>query len=555
MIIGIDLGTTNTLVAALRDGQPALLGPMIPSAVAFDDDDALLVGEPAADRAAWQPSRSARFFKRDMGLDIQRQIAGEPYGPIELSALVLKEARRVAEAELGEPVSQAVITVPAYFQEPQRRATREAGELAGLEVVRMINEPTAAAIAHGLSDLETERTVVVVDLGGGTLDVTVLEIFEGIIEVVGTGGDGRLGGEDFTNALCELACEEAGVDADTRLGALLRARCEEAKVALGREERVRIPLPDPAEERWIEAGSLPLTRALFSMLTAPLLDRIRACAQQTLIAAKLAPEDLHEVLLVGGATRMPALRTLVQELFGREPVAGPDPDHAIALGAALQAALVARDEAVDDVVVTDVLSHTLGMKVVRWSEGEWLDGYYLPILHRNTTLPARRVERVSTTHPRQTEVRVQVFQGEHRYVEQNRLLGEFTVQGIPTGGSQGQPIDVSFAHDLSGLLEVEATIVATGRKGRTAFEQHGALSENERRRALRRLERLKTPPAERREYKALLEKALRVLAQLPPGPRAFLDEKLVAYEAALKSHDLERVERAAEALSLALEQV
>lgn len=544
-IIGIDLGTTHTVVAQLTEAGPQVIGDgdgaLIPSAVAVDDTGTLLVGEAALARLQHTPGAGVRWFKRDMGSTRTWTLGDHELGATELSALVLREARERAEAALGESVSRAVITVPAYFQEPQRAATAEAGQLAGLEVVRMVNEPTAAALAHGLSDTATERLIVVIDLGGGTFDVTLLEVFEGIFEVRATGGDSRLGGEDLTDALAERFREKVSAS-----DAALRAAAEEAKRALS-----------TADAALLSTGSttpVPVSLADLRDVSAPLVERMRRCITDTLGTARLTASDIDEVVLAGGATRSRPVRELVGELFSAE-VAVADPDRIVALGAAVQAGLVIQDKAVSDVIVTDVLSHSLGVHVVRRGEDRMLEGYFTPVLHRNTTLPVRRVERFHTVHPKQSSITVKVFQGEHRYTRENRFLGEFEVSGFPPLEEEegGQPVDIAFTHTLDGLLEVEATVVATGEKARLLVEGHaGRLTDEARARAEEALKALKVHPRDLLPNRLLLEQALARHERLEPRARELLDGPLTAFEDALERQHPEAIEEAARALRIAL---
>ena len=562
--IGIDLGTTNTLVAILTDTGPIVLrdgsgSPMIPSAVAVDPGGRLLVGGAAEQRLRRDPSCGARWFKRDLSLGRTWTFGGRTWTAIELSAVVLGEARAWAEAHLGETVQDAVVTVPAYFQEPQRAATLAAADLAGLRVVRIVNEPTAAAIAYGAVDSERERCVAVVDLGGGTFDVTVLEIFDGVLEVVGTGGDGRLGGEDFTDALWMEACRWAGLpppDASPGLvHALLRDSCEQARRALTELDFVALRLPDPAHDTWVDLRAERLTRARLRQVVQPLLDRVAGCIRDTLRAAGKAPADIDELVLAGGATRMVAVAETVAQVFGRPASEGPDPDLAVALGAALQGGLVTRHMAVAELVVTDVLAHSLGVEVSRDGERRTLSGYFMPILHRNTTLPARRVERVYTMHPQQRDVRLRVYAGEQRYTRDNRLLGEFTVRDLPPSEGDGrQGIDLSFAHDLNGLLEVEAEVVGQGRKSRLVIEeQAGRLTPEQRKDALAALAALKVLPRDLLPYRLLLEEALNRHARLPQWGRDLLDGPMFNFERALEGQEPAEIDEAARLLRMALQ--
>jgi len=545
-VIGIDLGTTHTVVAALTADGPRVLSrpgesPLLPSAVAVDATGALLVGHAALARLQHSPESGVRWFKRDMGSERTWRLGDHTLGPAELSALVLREARALAEEALGRPVQRAVITVPAYFQEPQRAATAQAGQLAGLEVVRMINEPTAAAIAHGLGDATTERRIVVLDLGGGTFDVTVLEVFEGIVEVLATGGDSRLGGEDLTDALVDHFRGRVNV-AD----APLRAACEEAKRALSSADVAVLGVP--SQER------LVVDRRLLDRLCAPMLARIAPRVDDALRAAGLSAADIDEIVLAGGATRTPAIRAYVAERFDAA-VVDADPDRIVALGAAVQAGLVSQDQAVSELVVTDVLAHSLGVEVSRRGEDRLLTGYFEPVLHRNTTLPVRRVERFYTLHPKQASITVHVYQGDHRYTRENRHLGEFEVGGIPAldGDEGGQAVDIAFTHTLDGLLEVEATVIATGETTALLVESlAGRLSPERREAALRALESLKVHPRELLPNRLLLETALARMARLGQARRGLLDGPLTAFEDALERQQPEAIAAAAQDLRTAL---
>ena len=562
-IVGIDLGTTHSLVAVLEEDGPRVLTDsagrvLLPSAVALDDQNTLLVGEAALRRLQRDPSSGVRWFKRDMGGDVTHSLDSDTLTPTELSALVLRELKARATAALGQAPTRAVITVPAYFQEPQRAATIEAGRLAGLEVLRLVNEPTAAAMAHGLQDSQTERSCVVIDLGGGTLDVTVLEIFDGIVEIVASGGDGRLGGEDFTDRLFEVARQEAGLPEHTAgpLLGLLRAECEQAKCSLGTHARVRLELPSSAVlDHWQEASELLLSRSLFASICEPLLQRLRTCIVDTLAAARTAPSTIDEVLLVGGATRMPAVAELVTELFESAPRVHLDPDLTVALGAAVQAGLIVHDAAVGELVVTDVLAHSLGVEVARTGQDRFLRGYFLPVLHRNTTLPVRRVERLHTVHHQQPQLKVDVYQGEHRYVSKNRLLGSFEITDLPQAEDpeHREAVDLCFVHDLNGLLQVEATVVSTGVQARILIGQRsGRLTPTQLESAQATLDRLNVHPRDLLPNRLLLEHAHTRILRLTPRQREMLDPVLLAFEDALARQDSAAVDQTAQALEQAL---
>lgn len=559
-ILGIDLGTTNSVVAVLTEEGPIVLSgphgtPLVPSAVAVDDQGRVVVGAVAAARLDRLPAAGVRWFKREMGSARTFTLAGRVWTATELSALVLAEMKAVAEASLGQALTKAVVTVPAYFQEPQRAATLEAARLAGLTVARILNEPTAAAIAYGVADPERERRVVVVDFGGGTLDVTLLDIFDGVFEVVGTGGDGRLGGEDATDLLLAWACSRAGIPVagpeQSPVHALLRTSCEAAKRALTTADFTRVVLPSGEGAVWVDGPTVVLRRGELATILAPLLDRVVRCVRDTFAAARRTVRDVDEVVLAGGATRMAVVRERLRATFEREPVEGPDPDLAIAIGAALQGGLVSRHHAVRDVVVTDVLAHSLGVAVSKAGQDRSHDGYFLPVLHRNTTLPVRRVERVYTTHREQKEVNVQVYSGEHRYILENQLLGSFRLVDLPPA-EECHAIDVAFTHDINGLLEVEAVVQTTGKRASIVLDRQGRLSPADRERAIEALARLKIIPRDLLPNRLLLEEALSRHARLPPEGRRLLDGPLFSFEDALAREQPEAIAAAAELLRAAL---
>lgn len=429
-LLGIDLGTTNSLIAVWQDGQarliPNALGDVLtPSVVSLDEDDTILVGKAARARLTTHPERTAAAFKRFMGSDKQVQLGTRQFSPEELSALVLGSLKQDAEAFLGHAVSEAVISVPAYFSDEQRKRTLFAAELAGLSVTRLINEPTAAAMAYGLHEQKFERTLIF-DLGGGTFDVTVLEYALPLIEVHASTGDNFLGGEDFTAALLQASLKHwqltpAMVDAQSM--ASLGDALEQLKCKLGE---------DTQHLSWRHADKTfewSLDEAAAVKIWEPLLARLRAPIEQALRDARLKPRDLDSLVLVGGATRMPAVQQMVATLFGRLPYRHLDPDTIVALGAATQAACKARDGAVEELILTDVCPYTLGIATMR---GEDIKGAFSPIIERNTIIPTSRVERYYTTQPKQTVLRIAVYQGERPWVCDNILIDAFEVTLTPT---------------------------------------------------------------------------------------------------------------------------
>ena len=559
-ILGIDLGTTNSAVSVFEDGAARILpnrlgARLTPSCVALDPKgDGLLIGRPAREVLALHPDRAVAAFKRGMGTEQTYTLGTETYGAIELSALILRALREDAEAALGEDLRKAVITVPAYFNDEQRYATMKAGELAELEVERIVNEPTAAAMAFGLHEAEDESTFLVFDLGGGTFDVCVMERFEGILQVRSTAGESRLGGEDFTRRLAARAMSEIGlnfekVEATDPVGlAIFLKRCELAKRTLSEQDEVRLTLPalEGLLSKPVDISIGPEdTRAAWE----PLLDRLRAPCKSALRGAKIDADELEKVILVGGATRMRCVREFVRSFFEQDPTAGVDPDLAVVRGAAVQAALCARDEAVEDLVVTDVASHSLGVEVVREIAGRHVPGYFSPLIHRNTVIPTSRTESFQTVAPNQTTLTLEVYEGESRRVKNNRFIGRLEVTDIPRSQDE-QQVDVTLTYDLNGLLEVEAKVVATGRSIARIFTRSAAnLTEGELARAAERIRKLKEDPRQKPRYRDLLLRAEALWQDLEPGPRELLSFHIDRFETSLDHRTPSEIDEAYDSLS------
>jgi molecular chaperone HscC len=520
VIVGIDLGTSNSLLAVFRNGEPMLvrnaLGAVLtPSAVSMDDDGTIVVGEAARDRAITHPDRTAVAFKRAMGTNRTFMLGRRAFRAEELSALVLAALKADAEAMFGEPVTEAVVTVPAYFSDGQRQATRVAAQLAGLNVRRLLNEPTAAALAYGLiENNDDDAKLVVLDLGGGTFDVSIIEKFEGIVEVRATAGDNFLGGEDFVDAIVAEFLRKAG-DVPALLGsesaslrAQIRLRAERAKREAS--DRPETTLSVMLGDRRID---LTLSQEDLTALYAPLLARLRGPIQRAMLDSRLTPGDITGVILAGGATRMPDVRRMAARLFGRMPIAHIDPDEIVARGAAIYAALLARDAAFEEVVVTDVAPYSMGIEVVQELNGSTVGGLFSPIISRNTVIPVSRVEPYSTVKFGQTLVNIEVFQGESRLVRDNIRLGTIPVT-VPANARAHETFDVRFTYDRDGILEVEVTLHSTQRTWREVFQnQSGALSQTEIAERLQQLAALKTHPRENAENVAALARADRVFQE------------------------------------------
>ncbi|MFO0933422.1 MAG: Hsp70 family protein [Planctomycetota bacterium] len=551
MRVGIDLGTTNSLVAVFGDDGPRTLenelgDHLTPSAVAIAADRSVLVGRAAKDRLVVAPDAGRAFFKRDMGTAATYAFGGRTWTPTECSAAVLRELKRVAEARLGEPVTHAVVTVPAYFHEPQRQATIEAARIAGLVVDRILNEPTAAALAFGHRHADEERKLLVFDLGGGTFDVTVLETFEGLVEVRASGGDSRLGGEDYTDALLDLVERRAAARWNAGERARVRQRVEVAKRSLSASDRVEVD---------VGGATVVVTRGDFDAATAELTARLRPVVRRCLRDAGIAAADLDDVLLVGGASRMPAVVAFVSEELGRLPNRTLDPDRVVALGAAVQAARVGRHAAVADVVMTDVCPHSLGVAVARTYGGRVEAGAFCPILDRNVTVPVSRVERFHTIAPQQDTISIEVFQGEHRLTADNTFLGAFEVKGLRhlPGQAHAGEVDIRFSYDANGILEVEATVLHSGRRVAQVIQSRpGALTEEQVKDAVARLQPLKVSPRDLLPNRARIERARRRFAELTGVPRRLVAEALDAFEEALASGDRDAIGMSAARLDAVL---
>ena len=557
MIIGIDLGTTHSLAAVWKDGRPQLvvnaLGTYLtPSCVSIDEDGSVLVGQAARDRLQTHPEVTAALFKRYMGSDKTFQVGARSYRPEELSSLVLRSLKADAEALLGEPVTEAVITVPAYFSDSQRKATRIAGQLAGLKVERLVNEPTAAALAYGLHQDEESTQFLVFDLGGGTFDVSILEMFEGVMEVRATAGDNFLGGEDFVNAMVQLFFAETGLpEAAREDGGFMQqlvSRAETAKRALSDSESATLSLYWRDREH-----TLVLTQERFRDISEPLLARLRGPVERALRDASIRAGEIDNVVLAGGATRSPIVRQLVTRMFGRFPDMAINPDEVVALGAAVMAGLKARDAALKEVVMTDVCPYTLGVETVhRMPGGGEVDGYFSPIIERNTVVPASRVKRYVPVREGQRMLKLEIFQGEARLVRDNIALGTLDVP-LPRGPNAEANVEVRFTYDVNGLLEVEATVLATAEVHRLVIQGNsGVLSELEIAARLKQLAELKIHPRDKAENRALVAQAERVFQQLRADARERLGDEISRFELALDSQDDRQIRPARERMRKAV---
>lgn len=551
-LLGIDLGTTNSLIAVWQDGQarliPNALGEVLtPSVVSLDEDETILVGKAARARLTTHPERTAAAFKRFMGSDRQIELGTKTFSPEELSALVLGSLKQDAEAFLGHPVAEAVISVPAYFSDEQRKRTLFAAELAGLKVSRLINEPTAAAMAYGLHEQKFERTLIF-DLGGGTFDVTVLEYALPLIEVHASTGDNFLGGEDFTAALlnaCLKSWQLTPSMIDPQGMASLGDALEQLKCKLGE---------GPQSLNWRHADELyewSLDEAAAVKIWEPLLARLRAPIEQALRDARLKPRDLDSLVLVGGATRMPAVQQLVATLFGRLPYRHLDPDTLVALGAATQAACKARDGAIEELILTDVCPYTLGISTNR---GEGISGAFSPIIERNTIIPTSRVQRFYTTHPQQETIRIAVYQGERPWVRDNIFIDAFDVP--VTASEQIQALDVRFSYDINGLLEVDVNLLDSGERHSHSIDRSPTgLDEQSRQNSHERLATLKIHPRDALPNRTLLARLERAWTQSLGDERERIADWLDTFTTVLGSQQSEEIASHRSQLNKALDQL
>jgi len=562
VLVGIDLGTTNSAVAVFRDGAPMLipnaLGDLLtPSAVSIAEDGSLLVGMAARERQPSHPASTARAFKRLIGTNRSVKLGKRSFSAEDLSALVLSSLKADAEAWAGEPVTGAVITVPAYFNDKQRKATRRAGELAGLRVERLVNEPTAAALAYGIHDRADREPFLVFDLGGGTFDVSIVEIFDGIVEVRASAGDNRLGGEDFNEALVALASGRLPEIAThprgdpVRIAEILRAAAERARRVLSEADEALF-----AFTRGDERHEVTISAADFEDAAQPLITRLKDPVLRAMRDSGLDSGKLSEIVMVGGATRMPIVRRAVTRMFGRFPATSVHPDHAVALGAAVLAGLRARDVALKEVRLTDVCPFTLGVNTSqRMPDGSMRTGLFAPIIERNTIVPASRERRFETVADNQRRVTFKVYQGEAREVSSNVELGQIEIP-VPPRPAGEVSVDVRFSYDASGLLEVDVTLPESGetRQLTIADEQDAQSPEDlAARRAV--LAALKHHPREDAANAAVLARAERCYGDMLGDRRAWVGQMILQFQTVLDGQEPRAIAEARGQLEAALDQI
>ncbi|NLP13016.1 MAG: molecular chaperone DnaK [Clostridium sp.] len=562
-VIGIDLGTTNSCVAVMEGGEPVVIpnsegGRTTASVVAFSKTNERLVGQVAKRQAITNPERTVMSIKRDMGTDKKVKIDEKSFTPQEISAMILQKIKADAESYLGQTVSQVVITVPAYFSDSQRQATKDAGKIAGLEVLRIINEPTAAALAYGL-DKETDQKILVFDLGGGTFDVSILEIGDGVFEVLATSGNNKLGGDDFDDRIIDYLIDtfkrESGIDLKNDKMAMQRLKeaAEKAKIELSGVTTTNINLPFiTADATGPKHLDITLTRAKFDEITSDLVEKTMEPTRKAMKDADLTPDKIDKILLVGGSTRIPAVQEAVKKYFGKDPFKGINPDECVAIGAAIQAGVLTGE--VKDLLLLDVTPLSLGI--------ETLGGVFTKLIERNTTIPTKKSQVFSTAADGQTAVTVRVFQGERSMAADNKLLGEFNLDGIPPAPKGVPQIEVTFDIDANGIVHVSAKDLGTGKEQNITITASTNLSESDIEKAVNEAKKYEEEDKKRKEGVEIRnnadsmvfqsEKTLKELGdKLSSEDKSKVEAEIEKVKEALKGTDTEAIKRATEELQKA----
>lgn len=549
MIIGIDLGTTNSLAAYYTEDGPKIIpnrlgNRLTPSVVSMDEDEQIYVGDSAVERNLLYPGSTVSVFKRDMGSQKKFKLLHKSFTAEELSSFVLRALKEDAEHYLGEEVTEAVISVPAYFNDARRRATKRAGELAGLKVERIISEPTAAAVAVGIYQQKEHARFLVFDLGGGTFDVSILDHFDTILEVRAVAGDNFLGGEDFTAVLENMFFDKFTqfdrLSLDAKTIRHIHKQAERCKIGFS-ESHTSVMECKIGEELF----TMEVKLSEYENECEELLERIRKPVKRSLSDAHIRLSDIDRVVMVGGATKSPVIRRFAAKLFRMMPDTSVNPDEIVALGAAIQGAMKERTESIKEVILTDVCPFTLGTEVVReWEHGRFENGVFCPIIDRNTVIPTSRTERLYTVRDNQSKITVNVLQGESRFAENNLSLGEILIE-VPRNRAGEEAIDVTYTYDINSILEVEVTVVSTGKKVKQVFRDRDLdMSEEEIQERLETLSYLKIHPRDREENKYLLLRGERIYEESVGDERIYVEAALHEYEKALNTYDSAIIEDA-----------
>lgn len=557
MIIGIDLGTTNSLAACFRNGKaeiiPNRLGKhLTPSVVSIDINGTVYVGETAKERGALYPLETARVFKRSMGTDKEYTLAGKKFRPEELSSFVLRSLKEDAENYLCEEITEAIISVPAYFNDLQRKATKKAGELAGLKVSRIINEPTAAAIAYGVSIKEKDSRYLVFDLGGGTFDVSILELYGSIMEVHAIAGDIFVGGEDFTSVLYNLYLEKVGVSPkslDFRTMNEVYKAAENCKCSFSEKKENTMSCTIDGQIYDVNINLEEYEKACL-----PLLEKLRRPIERSLRDTGFSLDDIDQVILVGGATRLPIVSRFVGRLFSRIPGMLVDPDEAVAIGAALQCGMKSRDKEIQEVVLTDVCPYTLGTEVIASNGVFEENGHYLPIIERNTVIPVSRTQTVYTAYDNQKQVNVKVLQGESRMAYNNLQLGELSIP-VPAGPKGKESVDITYTYDVNSLLEVEIFVPSTGARRKMIIQNdQNRITEEEATARMEKLQYLKQNPRNEEVNQLQILRGERLYEERVDR-RHEIDRNLMLFEETLSKQNRIEIEQARERLTHFLDEI
>ena len=558
-IIGIDLGTTNSLVTHFDEDKPVVIPNVFgeyltPSVVSVDESGEVFVGKIAKERLLTHPTLTVSVFKRSIGSKKQYQLGKKTFTPEELSAVVIRKLKEDAEEFLGKEVVEAVISVPAYFNDTQRRATKTAGELAGLQVERIINEPTAAAVAYGLHEKKDYTKFLVFDLGGGTFDISILEKYNNIMEVRAVAGDNYLGGEEFTDILVHWFVRHHDIEYEELTlieQGILRKSAELTKCAFSDSKSTVMSCTLGGQ-----TYSMPVTLEEYEKNCELLFAKLRNPIKRALSDAAILLKDIDSILLVGGATKLPLIKNFITKLFGRFPEMHVDPDQVVAVGTAVHAALKQRNKAIKEIVLTDVCPYTLGTNVVVYKPNGFFEaGHFYPIIERNSIIPISRSERLYTAHENQKTITIEILQGESRRTEGNVLLGELNV-AVPQNRAGQEAIDVRYTYDINGILEVEVTVVSTGLTKTLVLEKNpGVMTKEEVAEKLKALESLKVHPRDKDENRFLLARAERLYEEHVGDDRLFLSQEILAFESLLDKQDEREIRDYAVRLSEILKEI